>query len=176
MIKKIVGCIVFALVILCFGKNISGIHKEENMWRIEKKVDAKVLENIITDVLQRGGDDIFLNIHFTPEDMVFVYAELKYDRIGDYLSLPQWLVQTFPEKIALEMQIRPSLDENGKVRLEVFKLHLNEKEMPDVICDAVCSGLTHRINEYIEKQGIRIKKLTIAEGSLRIETEKSSGQ
>ena len=179
MLKKIIVCVVVVLLGFNASKDIFRILKDDLIQenaRKEIKIDAKYLETAIISMMQNGGKDIFLNIHFESEDAVLVHAELKHDRIGDFFSLPQWLSQTFPESITLDMKIRPYLGETGKIQLQMMKLNLNSTEMPSVIGEAVCVGLTQRINEYIEKQGVEVKTLRIADGSLGIEIEKSSGR
>lgn len=142
---------------------------------VQIELNAQMMEEQINDYIQGRWENILFHIYFAPDNTAFVHAELKNDYLSELFQIPGWIAATLPEKLYLDMQFVPYLQDK-KVRLETKSLQLNASEMPPIIGETLCAALSERINQALEKEGIVIKELSISGEMLRIETEKSSGQ
>ena len=60
--------------------------------------------------------------------------------------------------------------------LETVSFSINGMSMPQMVGDAVCTGLAYKVNETFREQGVRLQSLRIESGMLKMETKSSSGR
>ena len=170
----LVVLLIFSSVRTIYGKIRTEMKEKTDL--IELTLDAGALKKTIDRYLESRGDNILLHIQFVPDDTAFVYAEIDQRYIEDLFSLPDWFVFSLPEKISMELQVRPSLNQAGNIQLKNMSLRINDTVMPEAIGETVCAGLSYKINELLEKEGLCFRKIEIDGDMLKIETEKSSGR
>jgi hypothetical protein len=141
---------------------------------LEVDLSAQLIEKYVKDYRSGRWENIQFHIHFTPDNAALVQAEIKKENTYDFLQIPEWLTAALPEKLCIDMQIFPVLQEE-KVELKIKTLQINSVEMPAMLGEALCNALSDRINQALENEGLIIKHLSIDGEKLRIETEKSSG-
>lgn len=139
------------------------------------QLKAKTLQEYFQKYIESRWSGIELRIQFAPDDTALIHAELERRQLFEILVIPDWITSALPEMLAVELQTSPGLNDNEEVVFQAHALSINGMEMPQVICDAVCSGLAYKVNEAFRKEGVCVKSLRIEGEMLKLETKKSSG-
>lgn len=140
------------------------------------QADAETVEKYCKTYIGRGWKDIILKIQFAPDDTAIIHAELRREQLCELLSVPDWIALALPDALELDLQTSPELDEEDQVVLETVSFSINGMSMPQMVGDAVCTGLAYKVNETFREQGVRLQSLRIESGMLKMETKSSSGR
>lgn len=175
MRKRIPSIVLAVLLALAVYPGVRGMLRSRLTAARALEMSAADLERAAQGFLESRWKGIVLNVQFTPDDTAMMHAELGRGQLCELIVVPDWIRFALPEALSLDLQASPHLDGNDEVVLESVAFSVNGTAMPDVVGNAVCTGLAYKVNELLREQGIGLQSLRIEDDMLRLETKNSSG-